>query len=219
MNKNLYSLMLSDGVVAEVDKLAYQQGTNRSNMINQILAEYVSYVTPEKRIQEIFDKVEALLGEVDTFQMALGNSNTILNMRSPLAFKYNPNVKYSVELYRSPGRSFGELRVSLRTQNNSLLLYMMQFFKLWAKIESSYLSGCEYSIADGKFRRRLTLRAPEARLESMSSEELGRLVSEYIQVFDEALKAFFYNLNSPGEAVREVEKIYLNYHRTARELI
>ena len=54
MKKTVYSLVLSEDVVAEIDRLAYHNGTNRSNMINQILAEYVSYVTPEKKMQDIF---------------------------------------------------------------------------------------------------------------------------------------------------------------------
>ena len=50
LQKSLYSLMLMDDVVREIDRLALQQNTNRSNFINQILAEYVSLMTPEKRI-------------------------------------------------------------------------------------------------------------------------------------------------------------------------
>lgn len=41
LKKTLYSLMLSDEVVREADRLAHQMGTNRSNLINQILAEYL----------------------------------------------------------------------------------------------------------------------------------------------------------------------------------
>ena len=54
MKKTLYSLMLSDEVVAEVDRLAHRLGTNRSNLINQILAEHVNLVTPERRINDVF---------------------------------------------------------------------------------------------------------------------------------------------------------------------
>ena len=39
MKKNMYSLMLSGSVVEEIDRLAAEQGTNRSNLVNQILAE------------------------------------------------------------------------------------------------------------------------------------------------------------------------------------
>ena len=39
--------MLSDDVVRAVDAAAHAMGTNRSNLINQILADYVSITTPE----------------------------------------------------------------------------------------------------------------------------------------------------------------------------
>ena len=55
MNKSVYSLVRMDNVVGEVDKLAYEMGTSRSNLINQILAEYVRYTTPEMRMRAIFD--------------------------------------------------------------------------------------------------------------------------------------------------------------------
>ena len=64
MNKSVYSLVLMDNVVSEVDKLAYELGTSRSNLINQILAEYVRYTTPEMRMRAIFDEMEKLMEDL-----------------------------------------------------------------------------------------------------------------------------------------------------------
>ena len=61
MKKTLYSLVLNDEVVREVDALAHRMGTNRSNLINQILAEYVNYTTPEQRINEVLSAIEQLM--------------------------------------------------------------------------------------------------------------------------------------------------------------
>ena len=58
MKKTLYSLMLNDEVVREVDALAHRMGTNRSNLINQILAEYVNYTTPERRINDVLSTIQ-----------------------------------------------------------------------------------------------------------------------------------------------------------------
>ena len=41
--------------------LAHRQGTNRSNLVNQILAEYASVMTPERRINDIFSIIEQML--------------------------------------------------------------------------------------------------------------------------------------------------------------
>ena len=46
MKKTLYSLMLSEEVMREIDALAHKMGTNRSNLVNMILAEKVEMRTP-----------------------------------------------------------------------------------------------------------------------------------------------------------------------------
>ena len=62
MKKTLYSLMLNEEVVREIDRMAHRMGTNRSALINQILADYTSVVTPERRIENIFHEIEQLVG-------------------------------------------------------------------------------------------------------------------------------------------------------------
>ena len=48
-------------LVREVDALAHRMGTNRSSLVNQILAEYVSVPTPERRWNDIFEAIEELM--------------------------------------------------------------------------------------------------------------------------------------------------------------
>lgn len=43
----MYSLILAEDVVDEIDKMADAEGTNRSYLINRILADYVGIDTPE----------------------------------------------------------------------------------------------------------------------------------------------------------------------------
>lgn len=210
MQKNLYSLILSENVVAAIDRLAHSMNTNRSNMINQILAEYVSYVTPEKRMQQIFRRLETLMSQGDVFQILAQPSDSVLQMRSALAFKYNPTVRYSVELYRQTAPAAGELRVSLRTQNSTLGLYVLQFFKLWLKIEHSYRPEAECMLEDGKFIKKLNIHLPREEAENVPAM-LAEAISAYISTFDSAMKAFFYQLNDPGAAATEVERIYREY--------
>ena len=218
MNKSLYPLMLSDDVVSAIDRLAYEHGTNRSNMINQILAEYVSYTTPEKRMEGIFANVEKLLSGRDSFQILLQNSGSVFSLRSPLTYKYNPNVRYTVELYRAfRGDAFGELRISLRTQNSSLLLYLTQFYKLWIKLESAYNPNCEYVLDGGKLTRKLKLDASLA--EKTNEEDVGRLIADFIMYFDRAMKAFFYNLNDSSQAVEQTGRVIREYYRSTPAFI
>ena len=203
MKKSVYSLVLSDDVIAAVDRAAYQNGLSRSAMINRILAQAVSYTTPEQRMSEIFSQVERLLnGEV--FQSLSQPSDSMMSLRSALAYKYNPNVRYSVELYPDrPGE--GELRVSLRSQSSALILYLGQFFRLWAKIEQAYVGGADYVIQDGKYARRLKLPA------RVSHREQGAVLAGYIRAMEQGLRAFFHSLDDPRQAAAAVEQAYQNY--------
>lgn len=203
MKKSVYSLVLSDDVIAAVDRAAYQNGLSRSAMINRILAQAVSYTTPEQRMSEIFSQVERLLnGEV--FQSLSQPSDSMMSLRSALAYKYNPNVRYSVELYPDrPGE--GELRVSLRSQSSALILYLGQFFRLWAKIEQAYVGGADCVIQDGKYARRLKLPA------RLSDREQGAVLAGYIRAMEQGLRAFFHSLDDPRQAAASVEQAYQNY--------
>lgn len=203
MKKNIYSLVLSENVVAAVDRLAYERHTNRSNLINQILAEYVSYETPEMRMQNVFDRMQSLLGSA--FQPLESASPTMLTLRSALSYKYNPTVRYQVELYRTPHVAVGELKVSMRTQSATLSLLVMQFFKLWIKIEQAHHPDSDATVTEGRFVKRFVT-------DTMDSERVAEGISAYVDAFDHALKTFFCYLEQPEIAEAYVERTYANAH-------
>lgn len=209
MNKSVYSFVLTDDVVAEIDRIAYENGTSRSNTVNQILAEYVSYDTPEKRIREVFSEVENLLTGSSRFQVMMQPSDSMFSLRSALAYKYNPTVRYSVELNRNLQPAIGELRVSVRSQSSALRLYMLQFFKLWSRIEQNLVGHVECAMADDRYIRRLAV----AEDRKLDNEALGQAIAEYIRLFDTALKLFFNHLDQPETAIARVESLYGDYLR------
>lgn len=206
MTKSVYSLVLSDEIVQEIDRLAYEAGESRSAMINQVLADFVRYTTPEKRMREVFEAVEHMLtGGV--FEPQLQPSDSMFSLKSALDYKYNPSVRYSVELYKNALPLLGELRVSVRSQNSALVLAMLQFFKLWTRIETAYIGRVECAIEDGRYLRKLRLTSGT----EADNEAIGEGIAGYINLFDRALKSYFENLNEPAAAVADVEKYYVSY--------
>ena len=205
MNKSVYSLVLSDEIVQEIDRLAYEAGASRSAMTNQILADYVRYTTPEKRMREVFSAIEQMLLR-GVFEPQLQPSDSMFSLRSALDYKYNPSVKYSVELYKNARPLLGELRVSVRSQNSALVLAMLQFFKLWARIENTYIGRVECAIEDGRYLRKL--RQTE---EQLTNEQIGAGIAEYLNLLDSALKQYFEAIQEPALAVTRIEKLYVNY--------
>lgn len=190
MKKTLYSLMLNEDVVREVDAMAHRMGTNRSNLINQILAEYVNYTTPERRINDILSAVEQLMRPSRDFVPFFSPNTFSMSLKSSLEYKYRPTVKYEVELYRGEEETLGEISVVFRTQSEALLGAMAEFFRLWKAIEDAYLAPIvstkiNYALTDGKFIRSICM--PEQQL---SSEELAGVIAEYIKLFDKLMKGY-----------------------------
>lgn len=202
MKKSVYSLVLSDEIVDAVDILAYKNGTSRSAMVNSILANYVSYKTPEMRLGEIFKNIENILCVGDEFQILAPPSDTMLNLRSALAYKYNPTVRYSVQLYKTAGdEGIGELRVSMRTQNESLISGVQGFYRAWVAAEKEYLGDIEYKIERDRFFRKIYYKGENG----IPAEQI---ISDYIKVFDKAMKEYFRRLDDPESARAAVRKIY-----------
>ena len=206
MNKSVYSLVLSDEIVQEIDRLSYEASASRSAIINQILAEYVRYTTPEKRMREVFSAIEQMLiGSV--FEPQLQPSESMFSMRSALDYKYNPSVRYSVELYKNARPLLGELRVSVRSQNSALVLAMLQFFKLWTRIETSYIGRVECAMEDGRYYRKLRLTEDSKH----TNEQIGEGIAAYINLLDSALKQYFENIHEPALAMTNVEMLYVKH--------
>ncbi len=205
MEKSVYSIVLMDEVVQAIDRLAYESGTNRSNMINRILAEYVQMATPEQRVQTIFSSIEDAISRQNALQLMLNASDVMLSMRSAIRYKYNPSMRYVVELYPHASDALGELRASLRTQNPSLLLAIGQFYKLWTGLECVYLQGAprRSEAQGGRYTRRLLI--PQA---DTDSEAAGQAIAGYVALFDTCLKTYFEHLNDPSGALRAVEGAY-----------
>ena len=190
MKKTLYSLMLNDEVVREVDALAHRLGTNRSNLINEILAEYVNYTTPERRINDILSTIQELMQPSGDLIPFFAPHSYSLSLKSSLEYKYRPTIKYEVELYKGSGDTIGALSVLFRTQSPALIDAMTDFFRLWKSIEDAHLAPrlsakVDYALYDGKFIRTITV--PD---KNCSSDELASSLAEYIRLFDKMMKGW-----------------------------
>ncbi len=216
MKKTLYSLMLSDEVVAEVDRLAHRLGTNRSNLINQILAEHVDLVTPERRINDIFSAMEQLMTPSRELVPFFAPNALTMSLKSSLEYKYRPTVKYEVQLYRGDSDSLGELTVVFRTQSAALIRSMTEFFRIWKSIEDAHLrpmmgqSAPTYALYEGKFIRSIAVPTRDC-----SSQELANVISEYIKLFDTMMKGYL----SGRLNARDIEACVFSQLRRAEILI
>lgn len=210
MKKSAYSIVLSDEVVEAIDAMAYSMNTSRSNLINQILAEKVSLMTPEKRMKDIFDRIEQLVDK--HFQLLDQPSDAMMSIKSPLKFKYKPTIKYSVELFRNFEGCVGKLKISFRTQSSRLIDCINQFFDFWQRLENKYLSelfknGVPWDINYVNFTREFY----SPRNLTLSDEEIANAIGAYINMIDQCIKIFFDNLDNPDAQAEKIEMTYREY--------
>lgn len=190
MRKSLYSVMLSDSVVSKIDMLALKKGTNRSNLINMILADYVSLTTPEMHIENVFREMEKMLSVCENIVPILTPNRPTMSLKSTLEYKYRPTVKYDIHLYRDvTDGAFGELSVSFRTQSDALISLTEDFFKFWCQLETAYISryfsnGIKYYYSDGKFVRSLMYDEKN----EATPKSIADGISLYVRTFDDIMK-------------------------------
>lgn len=203
MKKNVYSLVLSEDVVDAVDRMAYARGTSRSNLVNQLLAEAVGYVTPERRMAEILHTLSQQMDGIFQLQEQAADGVTI---RSPLRYRYKPTIRYRVELNRQsaehPEHAVGVLHASFRTQSKPLLAEAEQFFRCWSALEMQHLGieQSDFRIEDGSWHRRVAVRTDER----STAQEIGEAIGQYIKRVDAALKAYFAALPDREQAEKAV---------------
>lgn len=210
MAKILYSLLLNTEVIEEIDKLAYQKQTSRSAFINEILGEFVSVATPQKRQRTIFDTLQECVQEHDTMQLMVTNSNNLLLIRSPLQYQYNPTIRYSVSIERERKQTSGQIKFSIRTQNRNLLALLGDFFERLIILETQGGSNLNNSflVSQGKLIKTFALPSSS---KSMTDQEIGQLVANYLETVDEMLGVYFSQKQKGKNDFSQLEKIYLDY--------
>mgnify|MGYP002546658548 CR=1 FL=1 len=216
MKKNLYSLTLSDEVVREVDALAHRMGTNRSALVNRILAEYVSVPTPERRWNDIFEAIEELMTPTRELVPFFSPGSSTMSLKSSLSYKYRPTVKYEVDLSSGDSQTMGTLNIVFRTQSAALIRSITEFFRIWKSIEDAHLRPVmeqeppKYALYDGKFIRSISVPNHDC-----SSDELAKVIAEYIKLFDTMMNGYL----SGRLNARDIEACYFSQLRRADILI
>ena len=185
--KTLYSLMLSEDVMREIDALAHRMGTNRSNLVNLILAERVEVKTPEQQINDIFTTMEQLFSSSRELIPLFTPNTQRVTVRSSLAYKYHPTLRYEVELERGfyPGEPIG-------TQSQGLLELLGRFFRCLSRIEERLLPmDVSYTMDNYRFTRTLSYPVKQngGDNEPLDAEEISKAITDYVSLIDRMLKA------------------------------
>ena len=213
----MYSLILMDEVVKRIDELAHTLGNSRSGVVNQILAEYICFLTPQKQVEEVFASLGREVSGVGGLRSRQSSAG-MMNIKSVLNYRYNPTIRYSVEISLESGRYLVELKVSSRTQSDALRARLNVFYEIWSQIETSALrenagDAPRFSFSGERFARQLTTKAGE---KLPDTETMGRAIGRYIILFDKALKLSFAGEHGMDiQTYQQIAQLYQEYLDTS----
>lgn len=106
MTKTMYSLILTDEVIERIDRLAYEKGMSRSQMVDHLLAREVGLSTPEQQTRLIVRHAADRMSEnVPSLQLHIRSDLGSMEIATFVKFKYNPSIKYSFDILASDGGS------------------------------------------------------------------------------------------------------------------
>lgn len=209
MKKSVYSVMLFDEIVEKIDEMAYINNTNRSQMINDLLAESVGLVTPEQKVQSI---LENLGGNFEN-SLSVGQicKNSSIQFGKSLKYKYRPKIRYSYEFVGSGGQKYAVLKISSRTQSEELNDHFQRFFDIIGTIERQHKSiegQCGQNDTNHKFVREFNKSGAVTR----DTGSITNTLTRYLKMIDNAMNQYFMDYDS-SEIQDELEEIYASYYK------
>lgn len=211
MKKSVYSLMLFDEIVEKIDQIAYMNNTNRSQLINDLLAERIGLVTPEQKIQKILEQLGENLRDV--LSVSQINKNSSIQFGKSLKYKYRPKVRYSYEFMSNDQGKYAVLKISSRTKSEDLNEHFDAFFNLIAQIEQEKNQGSP-DISENQTSHKFVREFKKEGELSQETQVVAENLTRYLKMIDRAMNVYFLNidLQNDDSIERLLERIYGDYY-------
>lgn len=213
MNKNIYSIVLFDELVEALDQLAYKKSINRSQLINELLAEQLGLLTPNKKIRILLERLKEQLNEMKYFRVK--SKENQLELGTFIKYKYNPAIKYHIELCSKGQNKHILLKVSSRTTSSELIQKLNHFFEIISEIDIKrfqeiYGITINNKISDNTNYKFIRQFMPNTPFDNLEVDNLSTYVYLYIKMIDTSLKYYFSHLND-DQISKMMDKIYCDY--------
>lgn len=220
MAKNMYSLILTDSVIDRVDRLAYERGISRSQMIDHILANAVGFATPEQKMRALVKRTaDHISSDASGLQLHIRGDFQGMDATTYVKYKYNPTIKYHVDVYQEDGNMQGTLKISSRSTSSDLRAHLDDFIELFDRIDAD--ANQLYKLKEQReaeearnasaqrFARTIQLNKLFADTED--PEQAAPRLSRSIALLDEAIQYYFASLGNEDEEElrRKLTELYL----------
>jgi metal-responsive CopG/Arc/MetJ family transcriptional regulator len=216
MKSSIYSLVIQDNLMNKVDDIALEKGMSRSQMVNEILAEYLGISTPEYKINKVMDFVCKEFLDRSSIRIMSNNKGSSVKLLTNIKYKYNPQLHYMLELKGKNKNKLATLKIQSRTQSKVFLDHLVRFFLMFTEIERIHEIGFRKNVIDKSYfvvdgNRFLRDFYYDWTNDSFSPERLSQFLINYISMINEAVNVYFENIGDTETTVLLMTSIYRKY--------
>jgi hypothetical protein len=209
MKKSIYSLMLFDEIVEVIDQLAYSRGTNRSAMINEILAKEIGLKTPEQKVKAVIKRLNSNASH--NLPVKQINENSSIAFGACIKYKYSPKIKYSYEFVSGKKGKYAILKVSSRTTSEELCNHFNRFYNILRQIENEFSNGSsdskiEFILDSNKMIRTFK----EKNINQYDEKEVANYLTNYMKMLNDSMGHYFLNMFEQ-DIQKQIKKIYIEF--------
>ena len=208
MNENDNNIRIMEEMMRRLQRLALEKDTSVHDIVHEALNGFLLIHETDLNFYNILGGIESGMTVPGHFITNVDLYNYAVSIKSPIRYIHRPELKYQIVITQNDTVSIGKMSVTLRTHDIHTLRCFSEFVDLWMKLESKYMQSVEriaYSTDVDYFQRKVYLPMNE---QKVSGQIIGAAISDYIHVFDELLKQYFYH---PKSSTIEIEKNYRSH--------
>lgn len=214
MSNKMYSLMLMEEVIKEIDRLAYDKRTNRSQLINEILAEKIGYQTENALLKNYKDMVLRQMDGRSAWQRTSHDTEQNVQVRTFLPYKYNPSIVYRLDFEMVDNRRMTVIRLFSRSSASLFIENLNNFFLKINQAELAYLKKMgvyKYiNVSDEKNELYFVRYLPTDWMDEKNHKKDAEKIFAYLAAIDETLKRYFDELFEEEVLKELVERVMLS---------
>ncbi len=202
MKKSIYSLVLFDEIVDEIDAMACELSTNRSQLINEILADYIGLTTPDQKIKIIIENLKETFKSDFSIEQLKPSS---IHFKRVLQVKYHPKIDYSYEFIGEKDNRFAVFKISSRTRSRDLRALFNEFYEKIGQLEEKNHFFPVNKNKDNNFVREFQYQG----LISRDTNDISRFLTSYLRMIDSALNLFLGETDNLDEGLQALYNKFL----------
>ena len=201
-------IRIIDEMMRKLRRTALEREMSVSDVVHEALAGSIFFQETGVNFYDVIHSIEKSMNETKHFIINVDLRNYAVIVKSPLRYVHRPELKYEIKISQTDYAVAGRMSAGLRSQDINTVRYFSAFLSLWIDLETAYFAASpgeriEYITDIGYFSRKIYMPAGHK-----DSRGIGAAISDYIRVFDELFKYYYYR---PNNGRGEIEKIYRGY--------